>query len=162
MVAMWLAAHAPERVERLVLLCTSAALPADAWRERAAAVRAGGVAAVADAVLGRWLTPEGAAAEPALAARLRAMLLATPDEGYAGCCDAIAGMRLEERLGDIRAPTLVVCGAQDPATPPEHAVRIAARVPGARMAVVDRAAHQAGVERPAEVLDLLRAHLTAP
>ncbi len=162
MVAMWLAIHAPERVDRLVLLSTSAALPPDTWRERAAAVRAGGVETVADAVVGRWLTPEGAARDPALAAELRAGLVATSTEGYAGCCEAIAGMRLEDGLAAVLAPTLVVCGAQDPATPPEHAVRIAARVPGARMAVVDGAAHLVGVERPQEVLGLIRGHLVGP
>jgi len=159
MVAMWLAIHAPERVDRLALVCTAAAMPAASWHERAAAVRAGGVEAVADAVVARWLTPEGAAADPALAARLRAWLVATPAEGYAGCCEAIAGMALEDRLGEVRAPTLVVSAAQDPATPPADGERIAARIPGARLVVVDRAAHLANLERPREVLELLRAHL---
>ncbi|MFI5937741.1 alpha/beta fold hydrolase [Actinoplanes sp. NPDC051494] len=56
MTAMWLAAHAPERVGRLVLCCTSARLgPPSAWAQRAATVLAGGTAAVADAVVSRWV-----------------------------------------------------------------------------------------------------------
>ena len=149
MIGMWVAAHAPERVERLVLCCTSAHLgPPEGWTERAAAVRAGGVEAVADAVLGRWFTSDFAAAEPALIARMRRILTATPPEGYAGCCEAIAEMDLTPELPSITAPTLVVAGEEDPATPPEHGRRIAELIPGARFQTISPAAHLATVERP--------------
>ena len=149
MIAMWAAAHAPERVERLVLCCTSAQLgPPESWTERAATVRAGGVEAVADAVLGRWFTPGFAAAEPGVIERMRRILTATPREGYAGCCEAIAEMDLTPELPAITAPTLVLAGEQDPATPPEHGRRIAGLIPGARFDTVAPAAHLATVERP--------------
>jgi 3-oxoadipate enol-lactonase len=149
MISMWTAAHAPERVERLVLCCTSAQLgPAEPWRERAATVRAKGVEAVADAVLARWFTPGFAAAHPQLIERMRAQLVATPPEGYAGCCEAIAAMDLTGDLGSITAPTLVLAGAEDPATPPEHGRRIAKLIPGARFETISPAAHLGTVERP--------------
>jgi 3-oxoadipate enol-lactonase len=95
MVGMWLAAHAPARVERLALCCTSAYLPpASGWLDRAATVRASGMAAVADAVVGRWFTPKFAAEHPSVVAGCRDMLLSVPPEGYAGCCEAIAAMDL--------------------------------------------------------------------
>src|SRR6201997_1920944 len=95
MISMWVAAHAPERVQRLVLCCTSAQLgPRESWLERAATVRADGTQAVADAVLERWFTPGFAQAHPDVIERMRAQLLATPREGYAGCCEAIAAMDL--------------------------------------------------------------------
>jgi 3-oxoadipate enol-lactonase len=101
MVGMRLAAREPGRVDRLAVLCTSALLgPASGWTERAAAVRAGGTVAVADAVVGRWLTPAGQ--EPGLLARLRAMVAGTPPEGYAGCCEAIGAMDLR---ADLPRPT---------------------------------------------------------
>jgi 3-oxoadipate enol-lactonase len=76
MTAMAFARLAPQRVDRLVLCCTSARLgPPEAWRERAALVRAGGMAAVAERVLGRWFTPAFAAAQPAIVARIAAMLM---------------------------------------------------------------------------------------
>lgn len=149
MISMWVAAHAPERVERLVLCCTSAQLgPPSAWHERAAIVRAEGVGAVADAVLGRWFTAGFAAANPDEVGRLRGILTATPQEGYAGCCEAIAEMDLTPDLPSIAAPTLVIAGEQDPSTPPEHGRRIADLVPGARFEVISPAAHLATVERP--------------
>jgi 3-oxoadipate enol-lactonase len=164
MVGMWLGAHAPERIERLVLCCTSAHLPpAQAWADRAAAVCAAGTtAAVADAVLARWLTPAGAAVDPYRLARLRAMLLATPAEGYAACCGVIERLDLRGDLASISAPTLVIAGAEDPATPPEHLERIAAGIPGARLEVLDGAAHLANVERADDVTRLIAGHCGVP
>jgi 3-oxoadipate enol-lactonase len=149
MISMWAAAHAPERVERLVLCCTSAQLgPPEPWLERAATVRADGVVAVADAVLGRWFTPAFRETQPGVLERMRRVLSATPREGYAGCCEAIAEMDLTPDLPAIAAPTLVLAGEHDPATPPAHGRRIAELIPGARFEVISPAAHLATVERP--------------
>jgi 3-oxoadipate enol-lactonase len=149
MISMWVAAHAPERVERLVLCCTSANLAArDSWLERAAIVREKGVEAIADAVLGRWFTPGFAEAHPDVIERMRAILTATPREGYAGCCEAIADMDLTPVLPSIRAPTFVLSAEQDPSIPPEHGERIASLIPGARFEIVSPAAHIATIERP--------------
>jgi 3-oxoadipate enol-lactonase len=161
MVGMWLAVNAPERIDRLVLCCTSASLgPPQMWADRAATVRAEGVEAIADAGIGRWLTEGFIARETEKTAAVRAMLVATPDEGYAGCCAAIEHMDLIPELGAIRAPTLVIAGRQDPATPPEHGERIAAGIPGARLELVD-AAHLATVEQPEAMTDLIAGHLLA-
>ena len=156
MTAMWLAAHAPGRVDRLVLLCTSALLgPPSGWAGRAAEVRAEGTGAVADAVLARWLTPAYAAAHPGELRRLRDMVAATPPIGYAGACAAIEEMDLRPDLPGIVAPTLVVAGADDPATPPEHGAAIAAGVPGARLELVAGAAHLASWEQAETVNRLI-------
>jgi 3-oxoadipate enol-lactonase len=162
MTGMWLAINAPERVDRLALLCTSAKLgPPENWSERAATVRTHGTAAIADAGLHRWVTDEFIAAHPDRAEWLRRMMLDTPDEGYAACCEVIQHMDLEPRLGEIRAPTLVIAGDQDPATPPEHAERIVAAVDGARLEVVSPGRHLANVERAEEITALLLDHLEA-
>lgn len=149
MISMWVAAHAPERVERLVLCCTSAQLgPPENWHQRVTAVRAGGIEAIADAVLERWFTPGFAAEHPDVVESMRAKLIATPREGYIGCCEAIAAMDLTGDLPSILAPTLVLAAEQDLATPPEHGRRIAELIPGARFQTVSPAAHIATVERP--------------
>lgn len=162
MLGMWLAASVPERVDRLALLCTSAYLPpAHGWRDRAATVRARGTAAIADAVVARWFTPAFAAARPAVVAAHRTMLTDTSAEGYAACCEAIAGLDLRADLPRITAATLVIAGADDPATPVEHARGIVDAVPGARLAVLADAAHLANVEQPQRVTRLLLEHLEA-
>lgn len=155
MVAMWVAASAPSRVDRLALLCTSAQLgPPSRWSSRAAEVQAGGMAAVADAVTARWFTPSFAASHQAVVGWARSMLLASPVAGYAACCAAIETMDLTPSLGAITAPTLVVAGSHDEATPPSHLSLIASAIPGARLEEVP-AAHLANVEQPALVGDLL-------
>lgn len=159
MVGMWMAINAPERIDRLVLCCTSARLgPPEMWAQRAATVRADGVEAIADAGLERWLTADFRAHEPAATAKVRAMLVATPDEGYAACCGVIERMDLLPELDTVRAPTLVIAGRHDPATPPEHAERIVAGIPGARLELVD-AAHLATIEQPRTMSQLIAGHL---
>jgi 3-oxoadipate enol-lactonase len=162
MTGMWLAVNAPGRVGRLVLLCTSAMLSREHdWPLRARTVREQGTAAVAEAVVERWFTPGFAEANPDVAARMRAMVADTPPEGYAGCCDAIDAMDLVEDIATVRAPTLVIGGREDPATPPHHAEQIAGRIPGARLELVN-AAHLANYERPEEVTRLMLSHLGGP
>jgi 3-oxoadipate enol-lactonase len=161
MVGQWLGAHAPERIHTLTLLCTSSHLPpASAWEERIATVTAAGsVEPIADTVVGRWLTPAFAEAHPDTRAMLRAMLVATPVAGYAGCCAAIAAMDQRDDLAAITAPTLVVGGAQDAAIPPEHQERLAAAIAGARLTVLDPGAHVVSVEQADAVNGLIADHV---
>jgi 3-oxoadipate enol-lactonase len=161
MVAMWLAVNAPERIDRLALCCTSAKLgPPQMWRDRAAAVRdAGSTSVIADAVVERWLTPAHAEAHPELLGSLRAMIASVDPAGYVACCGAIERMDLLPDLHRVVAPALVLAGREDAATPPEHAEAIAERIDGARLEIVDDAAHLANVERPEEVTRRLLGHL---
>lgn len=158
MVGMWLASEAPERVDRLVLSCTAPALPPrEQWLERAAIVRSQGVAAVADAVLARWFT---AAAPAQVVERFRELLVATPAEGYAGCCEALAELDLHDRLAAIEAPTLVLTGSEDPGIPPATGAALAAAIAGARHVSIPEAAHLASAEQPTRFNELLLDHLT--
>jgi 3-oxoadipate enol-lactonase len=160
MVGIWLAANAAHRVDRLALLCTSAALGApDAWLTRAAAVRSDGMGSIADAVVGRWFTPGFPAEHPDVVARHRAMLVATPVEGYARCCEAIAVMDQLEDLARIEAPTLVIGAQQDTAIPPAHSETLAAGIRSSRLEVIDDAAHLASVEQRAAITRLLVDHV---
>jgi 3-oxoadipate enol-lactonase len=162
MTGMWLGVNAPDRVDRLSLLCTSAMLARDTdWPARAALVREQGTGAIAAATVERWFTEGFIAAHPDEAARWRATIADTPSEGYAGCAEAIGSMDLEEDIRAIRAPTLVIAGRQDPATPPPHAELIASRIPGARLEIVD-GAHLSNYERSDEVTQLMLSHLEAP
>lgn len=158
MIGMWLGEHHPERINQLALLCTSAALgPPEAWQERAATVREQGTDAVAEASFARWFTPEFGQRRD-VADKYLPMIRNAADEGYAGCCEAIASMTIADQLERITAPTLVIAGADDPSTPPPHAERIGAGIRGAVVRVLDNAAHLANVEQAEEVNRLLTAH----
>lgn len=155
-VGMRIALDAPERLDRLVLVCTSARFgDPEPWLERAATVREHGLEAVADNVLPRWFTPAFADVQ-----RFRDMFLGTDGEGYARCCEALARWDVRDELPAITAPTLVISGADDPAAPPEHGELIASRIADARHVVIPNARHLANVERAGDVNALLRDHLT--
>jgi 3-oxoadipate enol-lactonase len=163
MVGMWLAVNAPDRIGALALCCTSACLPpAQMWAGRAALVRSAGMASISQQIVGRWFTPAFAARHPGVAAGFVAtMERRVVPEGYAGCCEAIAAMDLRPLLGSVTARTLVIAGADDPATPPWYGAAIASAVPGARLRVIRGAAHLANVSQAAEVTAALLAHLAA-
>jgi 3-oxoadipate enol-lactonase len=112
-------------------------------------------------VLARWFTDGFARTDPEVVERRRQNLLQTPPEGYAGCCEALAGLDLRSSLSDVRAPTLVISGREDPATPPEHGRLIADRIAGARFEIVDDAAHLANLQQPEVVGELIERHLLA-
>jgi 3-oxoadipate enol-lactonase len=155
--AMWVAANAPERVDRLVLACTSARFgEPEPWLERAAIVREHGLEPIADGIVTRWFTT---AAPSELVARFRQMLVETPQESYAACCEALAGWDFRNHLAEITAPTLVIAAAEDPATPPDHAERLAHGIPNATLTTLPDAAHLANVERAEAFSTLVAEHL---
>jgi pimeloyl-ACP methyl ester carboxylesterase len=163
MTGIWLAATAPERITSLAVCCAAlTALPSpQAWHERAALVRAEGMAPLADMVVPRWFTPAFMAREPAAVQTVTDMLTATSPEGYAGCGEAIAALDLSPLLPSVQAPTLVLSGAEDVAAPPSIGAATARAIPGARLTVIQGASHFAHYERPGPVTDALLAHFTS-
>jgi 3-oxoadipate enol-lactonase len=163
MVGMWLAAHAPDRIDRLVLICTAAHFPdPSVYADRARMVRAAGSTdPVGGVVAQRWLTPDFVAARPEVHDALVAQVLGTSADGYAGCCEAIAAMDLRSELALIAAPTLIISGAEDQATPVALQEELAARIPEARHVVVENAAHLVSVQQPEAVNALILEHLDA-
>ncbi|MFH8469447.1 3-oxoadipate enol-lactonase [Streptomyces sp. NPDC017991] len=152
-VGLYLAVHHPERVEKLAVICSSAHFNgAKPWEERAALVRAEGLAGLAEGADSRWFT--SGFTVPELVEDHRT---ADPD-GYAACCDALAAFDIREQLPRIGAPTLLVAGREDPATPPAHLREIADAVRGAALVEIPGASHLAPAQRPEAVLTALRAH----
>ena len=142
----------PDKVESLTLMATAAAMPVrDLWNQRIATARASGLAELAEQSLGRWFTAEGRAREAGAVSAMRARFLEVSPIGYAVACAAIRDMDLTPDLPRIAAPTLVIAGASDPATPPKDAETIANLIPGAELVVVPRAAHILNVEQTAIV-----------
>jgi 3-oxoadipate enol-lactonase len=147
MTGMRLAIDHPERFSRMALCNTSSFMPPrDFWEARIKAVKDGGMEAIADAVVERWLTKEFRGSEIAATKRVRDMIVATNTTGYVGCCAAIRDMDLRKHLSGIGMPALVVIGAHDPATTPEQGEYIVAHFPGVRKAVLD-SAHLSNIER---------------
>jgi 3-oxoadipate enol-lactonase/4-carboxymuconolactone decarboxylase len=148
MTAQAVASQTPDRVLSLTLMATSAHMPTEAaWNERAATVRARGMAAIASAVMGRWFTAGFVDRSPDAVTAVRAAFVATDPNGYAICCEAIGRMDLRPALARIVAPTLVIAGRADPATPVAMAEEICAGIPQAELTILPQAAHLLAIER---------------
>lgn len=159
MVGMWLGAHHPERINRLVLACTTPHMPPpELWLERAALVQAQGMAAIVDSVFARWFTDGFMREHPDEVLPIREQFLATSVDGYSECGLAISRMDQRESLARIKAPTLVIAGSSDPATTPDVCRQLAEAIPDARYEVVE-ASHIAAVEASAAFTRLVLDHL---
>jgi 3-oxoadipate enol-lactonase len=154
MIGQGLAARRPDLIRALVLSNTAAKMgDAAMWQARIDAIRAGGIEALADAVMERWFSP-AFLARPELTA-WRNMLTRTPVEGYIGCCHAIAGADLTESTKALTLPTLAIAGSDDGASPPDLLHGTAAMIAGSRFEVIDGAGHLPCVENPAAYAALL-------
>lgn len=160
MVGQWLGANAPERLGKIVLANTACHYPAPTiWDTRIKAVKEGGLAAVADTVIAGWLTEEFRGRNPEIAQRMKAMLLATPVEGYLASCEALRTLDLREALPQIKSPTLVIAGRYDRSTPITMAEAIRSQIPGASMTILD-AAHISNIEATLAFNDAVLGFLT--
>ena len=149
MIAQGLAATYPRRARALVLCDTAMQIgPASMWDERIAAIQKGGIGVLTDPIMERWFTRafrDGRVTE--LSGYIN-MLERTPLEGYIGTCCAIRDADLREAAAAISRPTLVLCGDQDLATPPDLARELAEAVAGAKFSLIEGAAHISCVEQP--------------
>jgi 3-oxoadipate enol-lactonase len=151
MIGQWLGANAADRVTHLALANTSPRLadPA-AMEQRRRTVLREGMSAVADAVMGRFFTPESLAGGSPAVATIRHTLLAANPAGYAGCCAAVRDMDHTGLLRGIRAPTLIIGGGRDQSTPwVGNGEILAASIPGAKTALLP-SAHLSNLECPRE------------
>jgi len=148
MTGMWMLTHHSERIDRAVLANTAAYMgPPELWQGRIQTATEGGMAALVDGTIERWFTPEFRERDPETIARVRAMILATPAQGYMGCCGAIRDMDQREAIRDIASPALVIIGAKDPATTPEAGAVLTDAIKGSQSLTLD-AAHLSNLEQP--------------
>jgi 3-oxoadipate enol-lactonase len=162
MVGQWLGANAPGRFDRIILSNTACYYPDPTnWLNRIKAVKEGGIAAVADTVIARWLTADFREREPQVSARMKAMLTASPVAGYLACCEALSTLDQRALLPKIKSPTRVIAGRHDPATPVAASEFIRSQIPGATMTILD-AAHISNVEQPEAFTDAVIGFLARP
>jgi 3-oxoadipate enol-lactonase len=155
----------PARLLSLTLCDTLPGTPKEAagtWDERKAAVRkAGTLSILADGTMERWFTAEFRGLNPIRWREIRDTISNTAPAGFLGCASAIQTFDYEARLPTIKAPTLVICGDQDPGTPPERNKLIAARIPGGRYEGIANARHLPNVERPEQFNRVMMSWLAA-
>jgi len=148
MVGQWLGANAPDRVEKLVLSNTNSFYPDKApWNDRIKFVTEKGLAAMVDTNMQRWFTEGFRKRAPQTIDRMRDIFVTTKIPGYVACCQAIAAMDFRDSNTNIEAPTLVIVGSQDVATPPSAGEAIKNQIEGADIVSLE-AAHISNMEQP--------------
>ena len=161
MVGQWLGANAPERINRLILSNTHSFYPDKAmWDDRIRMAQEKGIAGMVDASMERWFTKEFRERAPDRVAVMRDIFLKTQLDGFLGCCHAVRNMDLRDTHARITAPTLVIVGTKDPATPPAAGQEVQSRVKGAKLAELD-AAHISNFEQPQGYTDTVLGFLKA-
>ena len=156
MIAQGLAAARPDLVRALVLCDTGHRIGSPGlWEERMAAIRSGGIEALAEPILERWFSARYRAERPDELAGWRNMLVRTPRAGYLGSCAAIRDADLGDAARGLAVPTLCLCGSEDAATPPGVVRALAERIPGARFALIEGAAHLPCIEAPETLARLM-------
>jgi 3-oxoadipate enol-lactonase len=160
MVGQWLGANAPERIEKLVMSNThSYYADKTVWDERMMLAREKGMAFAAGPAMARWFTKEFRERAPEKVALVQEMFAETNIDGYLACCTAIRNMDMRDTHPRIKAPTLVIVGLQDPATPPAAGQEIQKRIEGAKLATID-ASHISNMGQPKAYADLVLGFLT--
>lgn len=149
MIAQSLAVARPDLVRGLILMDTAHKIGTpEMWGERIAAIRDGGIASIADAILVRWFSPAFHQQRAAELAGWRNMLSRTPLEGYVACCAAIRDADLTEATRGIAVPALCMVGDQDGSTPPEVVAELAGLIPRSHLVTIEGAGHLPCVEQP--------------
>lgn len=151
MVGQELALARPDLVKALVIANSTSGYDAagrEAWAQRIAAIESGGLEAIADGAMQRWFSESFRAAQPAAVARWRRRVVSNTPAGYIAACHAVAAHDTTARLPQLKLPTLVIAGALDLGTPVAMSQSIVERVPGARLLVIDEAAHLSVLEKP--------------
>ncbi len=159
--ALWLAATHPDRVGRAVFADTAARIGSVAgWEARIAAVREGGMEAVRETIVGRFLSAAFRQQHPEVMDSISAMLTKTNPEGYIAACAALRDADLRAVVPTIRVPSLIIVGALDESTPPAQAEELHAAIAESELVLLPQAAHLSNIEQPAQFNAHLLAFLT--
>jgi len=165
MIGQTFALKYPGLFRTLMLADTTSRYPAEAgpqWQQRIGIAQERGMGPLVQPTLERWFTEGFRKSHPGPVAAIGKLIAATPVAGYVGCCHAIPKINLTARLKEIKAPILVICGDQDPGTPPAMAREIHDNAPGSRLVMIPQAAHLSNLENPAAftkaMQDFLAAH----
>lgn len=141
----------PGVFKSLALCDTTCRYPVEAapmWAERIRTVEAGGVEPLVEMTMARFFSEPFRKARPAVVETVAAMMRSTPAPGYLGCCHAIPKINLTSRLREIRCPTVIIVGKDDPGTPVAMAEEIHQAMPESRLVIIPDAAHLANLEQP--------------
>ena len=155
-IAQGFAVRYPERLAALVC-CDTAQKVADPafWTARIAAIRANGLASIADGIMERWFSAGFRRDRPDDLAGWRNLFMRSDVDGYCATCATLRDTDLTSDVRAIGAPTLFVVGDEDGSTPVDIVRAASANIPGAGFEIIAGAGHIPSIEQPAGLAQLL-------
>ena len=150
MIGQSLVLNHPKRLRSLALCDTAPAVPQEAqpiWQERIERTRAKGMESQVNETMERWFTPAFLKQNPPMVGLIRKQILATPVAGYLGCAEAIRKLNYLNRLSEMKLPTLIMVGEDDPGTPVSASRAIHERIPDSKLVILPSARHLSNVEQ---------------
>jgi 3-oxoadipate enol-lactonase len=117
-----------------------------------------GMQEIADAIVNGTLSASTRESLPVAVAMVRESLMRQDAQGYSKSCEALAAVQ-SAVLEDIKVPTLLVTGDEDPVAPPSTSYDMSRRLANARVAVLTRCGHWTTFERHVECANLLEESL---
>jgi 3-oxoadipate enol-lactonase len=165
MIGQTFALKYPGVFQSLTLADTTSRYPAEAaamWQDRIKIAETKGMEPLVQPTLERWFTEPFRKNHPDKVKVVAGLIEKTPVAGYAGCCAAIPKINVTSRLKEIKTPTLVICGENDPGTPPAMAREIQQNLPGAKLVLIPQAAHLSNIEQPEAFNRALADFLSSP
>ena len=163
MIGQSLALNHAKRLRSLALCDTASTIPQEAqpiWQERIERTRAKGVESQVNETVERWFTPAFLKQNPPMVGLIRNQILATPVAGYLGCAEAIRKLNYLNRLSEIKLPTLIMVGEDDPGTPVSASQAIHERIPDSKLVILPSSRHLSNVEQAEAFNAALLAFLT--
>jgi 3-oxoadipate enol-lactonase len=161
--ALGLAERHPDRLDRDIVCdspCQSTPQSSQQWEERIAVAQKQGIDALVEPTVGRWFPPETLAKNPPHLDKVRAMIRATPVNGFIGCAAALAAHDYASAVANVRRPVLFMVGEKDGATPAAMR-KLHEKLAGSRFVELPGAGHISNMDRPAEFNQALNDFLAA-
>jgi 3-oxoadipate enol-lactonase len=160
MIGQQIGARYPDRVYSLSLCDTASEMPPRSiWEERFSIARSQGISGLLDSTIQRWFTQPFVTRDPQAIEKVRNMISRTGVEGYIACASAVRDMAQTTMLFQVKAPTLILVGRQDPACTVEQAIVLHRMIEGSQMVVLEDAAHLSNIEQPHAFNRTLRAFI---
>jgi 3-oxoadipate enol-lactonase len=156
--ALGLAERHPDRFERIIVAdspCRSTPQSSQQWEERIAVAQKQGIEALVEPTVARWFPPETVTKNPPYLDKIRAMIRATPVNGFIGCAAALAAHDYAAAVATVKCLTLFIVGEKDGVTPAAMA-KLHDKLPGSRFVSLPGAGHISNMDRAGEFNSALR------
>jgi 3-oxoadipate enol-lactonase len=160
--ALGLAERHADRLDHVIVCdspCQSTPQSSQQWEERIVIAQQKGIDALVEPTIARWFPPETVAKNPPHLDKVRAMIRATPVNGFVGCSAALADHDYASAVATVKRPVLFLVGEKDAPGPAMR--KLNEKLAGSRYVELAGAGHISNMDRPAEFTKAIRDFISA-